>query len=166
MTVFHANPAAFFWDSGAFHPRGPFERITPLAPMQTNPVSWRAGDSKNKTLAARVIVGFNVEGRPTWNMDDFVQLVKQLREEQAGDPSASFIAQKGIYKHADPAHGVVIEEGAQILIINTDPQVKRKRFTTQMIELAERIAAVFQQESVFVEIQVNGVTKQVMGVTP
>ncbi|GAG10948.1 unnamed protein product, partial [marine sediment metagenome] len=78
---------------------------------------------------------------------------------------ASFLTQRGIYQHHDPQKGTVVENGAQIIIINTST-ASPQQFEQQMIQLAEQIAATLRQEEVIVEIQRNGVTQRVHGIAP
>ncbi len=122
---------------------------------------WTSAD----TLSARIIVGFNVGDRPRWSIDDLIPLVQEIRMEQTGDPSASFLAQRGIYQHSDPRRGVVTEDSAQIIIIDTHG-LSEGVFEEQMIELAGDIAERLKQEEVIVEIQRNGVTQRVHGIGP
>jgi hypothetical protein len=121
--------------------------------------AWTSED----TLAARLIVGFSVGNAPTWTVDDLIPIVRAVRTKQSGDPSASFIMQKGIYQHRDPHRGVVVEDGAQVLIINMSDATPEE-FEDQIIELAEVIAKKLDQETIIVEIQRNGITQRVHGV--
>ncbi len=162
MTAYPFNPDTFHWNaphphaSGSFRPHGRLEHHG----AHPNPNLWEA----EQTIAARLIVGFSVGDVPTWSLDDLIPLVRELRESQVGDPSATFVAQKGIYRHRDGS-GVVTEDGAQIFLINLSG-ASLAEFTGQMVALAEEICRRFQQESVIVEIQVNGISQKTIGVGP
>ena len=163
MPVYPFDPSTFHWNAPHPHPGGSFRptgRLEQHGPLH-NPNLWEA----DETIAARLIVGFSVGDVPTWTMDDLIPLVQRIRERQAGDPSASFVAQKGIYKHRDASKGVVHEDGAQIFIVNTSG-ASLAAFRKEMVELAEEICVALQQEAVIVEIQVNGVSHKTMGVGP
>jgi len=157
------NPGPFYWNPGHPHPSGGFRPAGQLEtygkPYHLNPEDW----SSKKTIAARLIVGFSVGNEPTYSMEDLIPIVTRVRRQQAGNPSASFVAQRGVYQHYD-GKTVVTEDGAQVFIINLDGS-SEARFKRQMVELAEVIAAEMQQEAVIVEIQVNGISKITMGVS-
>lgn len=114
----------------------------------------------DETWAARLFVGFNVGPRTVHDMDDLVAIVRAVRERQTGNPSSSFLYQRGIYRHHDGA--VVDEPGAQVIIINMG--ATPAQFRRDMIDLAEAIAVALTQEEVVVELQKNGVMSAVMGV--
>ena len=86
-----------------------------------------------------------------------------------GDPGASFLSQRGLYRH--DAGGIVDEPGAQVVIINVErvmPNGKKisvspRRFEKDVERLSEDIATTFDQESVIVEIQKNGITQRSFG---
>jgi hypothetical protein len=159
MPSLHCNPGLFHWShprsAGSFRPHGKLHHVGAIA----NPSRWLS----QRTLAARLIVGFNVGNVPTWTLDDLVKLVRRVREEQSGNPACSFVAQKGVYRHKDPPHEVVVEDGAQVLIINED-ELSDADFTRAMIALGEEICRVMKQESIILEIQVNGMTQETMGI--
>ena len=160
MPRLHCNPGAFSWGGprgGAFRPQGKLSHHGP----RPNPELW----SSTETLAARLFVGFNVGKEAVWSVDDLIEIVKRVRLEQIGDASASFIAQQGIYQHADPALGMVVEHGAQVIIINM-ADLSAKDCEHEMVRLAEVIAIDLEQESVIVEIQKNGITQKTIGVGP
>lgn len=136
----------------SFHPLGKREQIGYLANREV----WES----DETWSARFFVGFNVGHDTVYAMEDLIAIVRAVREAQTGDPSSSFLYQRGIYKHK--AGDVVEEPGAQAIIINMGetPTAFRK----QMIELAEVIAKDLHQEEVVLELQRNGVLASVMGV--
>lgn len=164
MPAYPFNPSTFHWNppkknrAGTFRPQGRLVRHGP--DLRSNPAGW----SSKRTLSARIIVGFSVGQVPTYNVDDLIRLVERVREQQGGNPSATFITQKGIYQHRDGT-GVVHEDGAQVFIINL-ADLPDEDFEQQMVTLAETIAREMHQEEVIVEIQENGQSKITIGVTP
>jgi hypothetical protein len=164
MAVYPFNPGMFQWGgpyAGWFRPRGP---LITVGTQQVKSLQGRAWAGKD-TLAARLIVGFNVGAVPTYTLDDLMRIVQVVREQQLRDPSASFVAQRGIYQHQDPSQGVVHEDGGQIFIVDL-AKLDQKTFEDEMVQLAEHIARAMQQEIVIVEIQLNGITQIVHGIDP
>jgi len=104
-------------------------------------------------------------------MTDLIPLVRAVRtrqtrtgeEDKYGDPNATFIAQKGVYKHKEPTYGVVEEDGAQVIIFATSGETSAI-FEARMVALGEEIARQLHQELVIVEIQRNGVVQSTIGV--
>ncbi len=170
--VVPACTARFSWrrstEYGYFEPNG---RLTitrgGTAALRPNPKRW---GGTSPIYAARLFVGFNVDDRPRWEMDDVVAIVRRMREQQVGNPSSTFLYQRGIYAHQKAAGAerlVADEEGAQIIILNLpELGVSVRDFRAQMIELAEAIAEQLEQEEVIVEIQRGGISKETMGVGP
>lgn len=131
-----------------------------------NPPSWR---DKGPTYSATLYVGFSVytgkgAAKPTWTMSDLVKLVKKVRREQVTHPDATFLYQRGVYTHEKDKY-VVTENGGQVILLNVPP-VKRKfnEFRRHVIRLAEIIARKFQQESVIVAIEKDGILIETVGV--
>lgn len=155
MATIPANIGFFTWSaprpysSGSFRPTGKIHHHGP----KPNPI-WQS----KRTLAGRLIVGFNVEGEPKYTLKDLVAIVTEVRREQVGDPSSTFISQTGIYQHKKSGL-MVQEDGAQVVIIDTS-DTKKKKFTRQMLDLAEIIVKRMEQEMVIVEIQKNGVGEE------
>lgn len=153
----------FRWKGGSFRPTGELLFVGDRDSLNfalTNPPKW---DDKPLT-SARIIVGFNVGDKPTHTLDDLVKIVLRVREAQGADPGATFLSQKGVYKH-ETTKDVVVEDGAQVFILNFE-RIKWKKFRDQIVELAETIAAELKQEAVIVEFQKNGVTKASCKVLP
>lgn len=154
--VINARTGPFMFSAGRhwgfFYPQGKLTVID-------NPPIWKEA----RPWAARLIVGFNVGRRPRWKLADLLPIVKRVRTRQSGDPAATFLAQKGIYKHARSGL-VVTENGAQVFIIahRTTPAIFRR----QMIALAETIARELRQAEVVLELQHGGITREVMGIAP
>lgn len=152
---YRTNPGPFRYRNGSFRPRG---RLREVGKMRHNPAAWSSKD----TLSARLFVGFNVDDKPTYSLQDLIELVGDFREHQ-NKAGASFLAQTGIYQHKNGP--VVEEEGAQVIIIDVW-DTPEKAFVDEMIALAEAVAQDMDQEEVVVEIQRNGVTTEVLGVVP
>ncbi len=156
----HNHP--MFWQNGSFRPEGRIEVVRPEGDAVDNPFNW---DDDTPTWAARVIVGFNRRDKPPVTMDELVQLVWRIREKQVGNPSSSFLTQRGLYKHTSGE--VVDEPGAQVILINTpDLKTSKKKFIKQVESLSEDVATEFGQDEVIVEIQKNGITQRSFGMGP
>lgn len=115
------------------------------------PNKWR---SKQPPYAARLLVGFSVGHVATYDMMDLVRLVRSVRKEQLGTVDSSFVYQKGIFTHSDGTQ--VVEDAAQVIILNLSEDVSLTEFRRQMLELAEVIRESMQQEMVILEIQKGG----------
>jgi len=154
-----ANSKKLEWQGGSFRPNGARSGYGEEgARLAKNFTRW---SSNEMILAARIFVGFNVGQEPVYTLEDLVEIVKNARWAQTGDPSSTFIAQRGVYRHEGGE--VVEEDGAQVIILNTE-EMPYKEFVDQMITLAEAIAERMKQEEVIVEIQRGGITQQVLGV--
>lgn len=125
-----------------------------------NPKLWAGPPAQ----ASRLFVGLNVGDDPVWDIRDVIEIVGAERMQQSGDPSASFVAQKGIFKHA--GGGVVEEDSVQVIIFNLDDSITPEQFTGQMVDLASRLAHTLQQELVIVEMQLGGRAVETIGVGP
>ncbi|OHB76273.1 MAG: hypothetical protein A2Z34_05685 [Planctomycetes bacterium RBG_16_59_8] len=155
-----ANIGKFYWPSGMFRPTGKAVIVgdKDSIDVRSNPQGW----SSKKTLAARLLVGFSVNEVPTWTMDDLIPVVREVRETQRKQ-GASFVAQKGIYQSKRKSGKVVVEDGAQVIIIDIW-KTPLKEFENEMVFLAEVLAGKLKQEEVVVEIQANGITRKTMGI--
>lgn len=154
-----ANSRKLEWQGGSFRPNGPRSGYgDDGARLAKNFTRW---SSNEMILAARIFVGFNVGPEPVYTLEDLVEIVKNARWAQTGDPSSTFIAQRGVYRHEGGE--VVEEDGAQVIILNTT-DMPYKEFVDQIVMLAEAIAERMRQEEVIVEIQRGGITQQVLGV--
>ena len=166
MPAYPFDNRSFHWNppkphaSGSFRPQGRLQKHGDESWVKKNPGTW----SSTRTVVGRLFVGFSVGQTPTWAMDDLVNLIERVRLRQTGNPSASFVAQKGIYQHRD-GKSIVHEDGAQVFILNLSG-ADDDEFQAEMVELAEEIARTFQQEEVIVEIQVNGISQVTIGVEP
>lgn len=157
MSTIRANPGPLQFARGSFRPKGHLLQVG--RETRDNPIDFESDD----VYAARLIVGFNVEGEAVYTLDDLVELVTAIRTEQ-GKPDASFLAQKGVYQHRESGH-VVVEDSAQVLIVDVWG-TSQKDFVAEMIQLAEHIAREMRQELVILDIQRNGLTQKVYGVKP
>lgn len=128
MGLIQANPGPLRWSRGSFRPHGRIQHYGPR-PLRRNA---RVGLGDTVPLAGRLIVGFNVDDEPRWEMEDAIEIVKRVRQQQVGDPSASFIAQEGIYMHRE-GDRVVEEDSAQVVIIDTHG-TPSEEFVAQMEE--------------------------------
>jgi hypothetical protein len=158
MPTVPADTRAHSWRSprgrrSSFRPNGKLHHVGP----RLNPAAW----STRETWAARFFIGFNVGQETRWSLEHVVELVKRVRAAQGRSPDASFIAQVGTYTHS--GGDVVTEPGAQVILINTDG-LEPEAFESEMVAMAEQIAKTFEQESVILEIQKNGVSQVTMGV--
>lgn len=166
MAAVHADTRRLLWRTpnggrGEFVPAG--RQV--WSNRKRNPVVWSAAGpgGRMRNLSARLIVGFNDRQtlRPVVTMRQVMDLVRSVREKQTGDPSSTFLAQTGVYRHHDGA--VVEEKGAQVILF-APAGMPRKEWDAEMLHLAEVMAKKFNQETVILEIQVNGVSKNVVGV--
>lgn len=129
--------------------------------LLANPRLWAGPPAQ----AARLFVGLNVGEDPVWGIRDVIEVVSAERMQQTGDPSASFVAQKGIFKHA-AGGGIVEEDSVQVIIFNLDDSITPAAFEGQMVDLATRLAHTLQQELVIVEMQLAGKAEKTIGVGP
>jgi hypothetical protein len=125
--------------------------FVPNGALRPNKKLWRTTEP---VQAARIFVGFNVGQAPTWSLGKVMELVKRIRTEQGMPADATFVFQRGFYTHSD-GKGLVEEDGAQIIILNTF-ETPKKKFEQQMRQLADKIAYAMKQEEVIVEFQEGG----------
>jgi len=159
MPKFDIDHRALHWNGGSFTPSTDTAIVYGEA-LEPNP---ELRDYGKVTWSARLIVGFKRRGKKAATLNQLVKIVRETRTKQTGNPSSTFLMQRGIYRHDDSGE-VVDEPGAQVLIINMG--ASQKDFEKQMTELAEVIAVKLDQAEVIVEIQRNGVSKRVFGVGP
>lgn len=190
MSVYHADLRAKTYkikgERVRFEPTGEvvvhgdigFEiRTNPLG--RSNPLrrSQRAIERVKRPMqSARIIMGFNVHGKPPENIEAtrkaVMALVEELRREEVaiafedgtatpsqagGDIGASFLEQRGYWHPVNDPHED--EEGLQIVIFNTideDPE----EFRNDMEVIAEDLTDAFDQDVVIVEHQLKGVTEE------
>jgi hypothetical protein len=132
----------------------------------------KAVDIEGDTEAARIFVGFNVGDKPTWTLEDLVDLVERTRASQRVDPNepeavqpdATFYATRGLYTHKDGKH-TVREEGGQVIILSIFGE-SVEHFQANIIAVAFAIVTQFRQAEVIVEFQLNGVKHRTVSVQP
>lgn len=140
-----------------FEPKGPVKLIGTRA---QNPVVEEFGAAD----AGRLFVGLNVGGKPRWKVEDVMRITKRVRERQGADPDSSFLAQRGYFTSAGKT---INEKSVQIIILDFAARKTGGRtFKTEMIELAEELARKLKQETIYVEIQRNGIPERVLRVIP
>lgn len=160
MPAIPINPRAVAWRGGSFRPNGKTITVNVGRRARRNPFD----DLGEGMLSARLIVGFNVGERPTWKLKDLVEFVKKDRLKRKADPSATFLAQRGVYRHQD-GERVVSEDGAQVFILNLSG-LSEAKFVAEMKKLAERVTRAFKQESTILEVQMDGVRRKGWMVSP
>lgn len=117
-------------------------------------VAARRERTGTRLLAARFLVGFNVNGKPHWTEEDLIRLFVEIRETQARSAGATFLSQRGIWQpfggRREPD-----EQGAQIVIMNED-ELDEKTFTDEMVFLGEQLARAMDQDAIYLDIQRSG----------
>jgi len=108
------------------------------------------------------MVALQPSGARRFELDDLMDLVREVRAAQVGAASCSFVAQRGTYLGR---RGAVAdrEPGAQIFIIDVDQPPQR--FERSMVALAEEIARRTAQPEVVVQLQRNGLSEKIMGIS-
>jgi hypothetical protein len=119
-------------------------------------------ETKGGQRAARLFVGLSVGQRPRWDVDDVIKIVRQVRTRQTGDPGASFIVQKGIFKGRGDK--VVEEDSVQVVILDFGKSADK--FKKDMGALAMVLVKKLKQEVVYVEMQRNGIRTSTLEATP
>lgn len=140
-----------------FVPEGPVYAVGDGRKLQQNAFK-RVGAVP---LTARLFVGLNVGGTPTYSVDDVVRITRRVREAQGEAPDSSFLLQRGIFTGRG---GVVEEDSVQVIIF--DFGGGRDKFEAEMVELAETLLSELQQETIYVEMQERGIAYDVFEVTP
>jgi hypothetical protein len=154
------NNSPVYWRGGAFFPEGAFQVYGEIPPAN-NPKKWQESGA---TWAARIIVGFKRQGKRQVTMNQLVRIVRRMRQEQVGNPSSTFLSQRGLYRHSDTGE-VVDEPGAQVILINLSAfKTSSGEFEEQVEAIAEAIVEELEQNEVIVEIQRNGMIKKTFGI--
>ncbi len=163
MPVIPADTRRALWKAphgmGSFEPIGKKIYVEDAQPNMSS--KWKSHKDIN---AARIFVGFNVGGEPRWKIDDLIAIVTGARKVKGRVPDASYVAQKGVYTSKISGEEVT-EEGAQLIIIDMH-ELSLDAWEEEMMDLAETICRTLKQEEVVLEIQVNGLIKNVQGVGP
>ena len=140
-----------------FRPIGRIRVISSEAAKEV-PRRWY-GDARTerkgaRLLAARFLVGFNVDGKPRWTEDDLIELFVKIRQKQGRSAGATFIAQRGIWQ---PVGGLrqPDERGAQIVVLNDDG-IDKVTFIEEMSAMGEELARRMKQDAIYLDIQNAG----------
>lgn len=145
-------------DGIEFIPEGPSYMIGVAEGMAPNPIK----KTVEGQLGARLFVGLSVGQRARWSIDDVIRITRRVRQRQTGDPSSTFIAQKGIFKGRGDK--VVEEDSVQIMILYFGK--KPAQFEKHMEQLALELVKKLKQEVVYVEMQRNGIRTSTLEATP
>lgn len=162
MTAINVNTGPFTYEKGTFEPEGALEYIgeNPATPYGKG------------VYSALMLIGLSGQKGEEFEPEDVVELVKVVRADQTadpedetdpGDPSASFILQRGLYRHKKKRE-VVEEDSLRVIILHLTDE-DRDEFKENILAMAEELANEFDQEEVIVEFQNKGVTDEVFGVT-
>jgi hypothetical protein len=135
--------------------KGRFKPVGPLREHGSSRVSGRQSRTGSQLLAARFLIGFNVNREPRWTESDLIQFFIAIREAQGRSAGATFFSQRGIWQPLGGARDPD-EEGAQILILNEDG-LDEEAFTDEMATLGEELARKMEQDVVLLDIQKRGV---------
>lgn len=160
MPTVNVNIGLFTCEAGTFYPdRGVFYNGDP-AVVQYNPAHPYGAD----TYSALLIVGLAGQAGEKYTPKEIVEWVKNYRVAQVGDPGASFIFQKGVYRHKRTGK-VVDEDSVRVIILNLAENESRDEFRRNILAMSEAIRSDFNQEEVILEFQRRGVTLEVFGIT-
>lgn len=156
MPTWPIDPRPIVFPGGSFSPYGKLMVYEQTPSSRTAQRNSRE-QIKDKIWSARIILGFKVGKKIAWSMNDIVHFVKQERIAQEALPNATFLAQRGLYQHKKGGK-VIDEPGAQVFILNLGGQ-KPKDFREDILKLAEKMANHFEQESIILEFQKNGINR-------
>lgn len=169
MGAIPVNTGLFHYRGGSFHPDRKGEIVVGRSSLYRNPREFLGKD----TYSALVLLGLEGQKGRTYEIDNVVEHVKKIRGAQTsegpgdpGDPGASFILQRGLYRHKPPGKKarIVEEDSVRIIILHlTDTTVKE--FQEEILRLAESLAEEFDQAEVIVDFQKSGVTQEVVRIT-
>jgi hypothetical protein len=151
---------------GSFYPRGSV--VVGHKGRRRNPLA----EEYDTTFAARLFVGLGVLGGKELPIQKLIAATRKFLREpikvgktvyNVGEDS-SYISQKGVYKYE--ADGKVYEENsAQVIIIDTQG-TPQSVWRSIMISLGEYLCRALRQESVYVELQKNGLVLSTLKVIP
>jgi hypothetical protein len=145
----------------SFDPTGALYVVGDVNARGQNPIAERYPEQ----IAARLFVGLKVGNVERWSLDDVLSVTRETRVAQVGDgdPGASFLYQKGIYRETSGA--IIDENSVQVIVLNLTGATQEE-FEAQMVEVAETLARRLEQEQVWVELQRNGVHVATLKVVP
>ena len=149
--------------------------------MERNPLKRTEG--KGGTISSTIIVGMNVAGEPTWNIENVIKEFAKARTKQIKGmvkrgtlhgkkqaAAASFLLQRGLW-HDPRVMGRLklkdaVEDSVQIIVIS-DLGETPDQFWANMRRLGDKMSVVFDQEDVIVQSQKNGMVTEtaIMGPT-
>lgn len=154
--------------------------IEPVARTAANPMPRlkSMARSRRPSQSAKIIMGFNINGKPAVRLKDVLSTVYAIRQEEVelafkegyatpslegGDIGASLIRQHGLWqpvgdKDAKP------EEGVQIVFFNNIDE-DADEFENDIEYMAGELAKKFKQDAIIVEHMKKGIVKEtvVMG---
>jgi hypothetical protein len=140
-----------------FRPTGKVIEVGEVPQLEANPVKRHAATP----LTARLFVGLSVGQERAWTVEDVINVTQEVRLRQKEAPDASFLVQRGLY--TDRSSEIVREDSVQVVLFNFGDDMAV--FEAQMVELAEELIDRLRQETIYVELQKNGVPHSVLEVT-
>lgn len=142
---------------------GEFKPTHPVShhPERNRAVGW---STKGGLYSGLLLVGLESPSGKKFTVRDVERIVERVRVKQSGDPSSSFISQRGLYKHKKGGE-IVHESSVRVILLHLTDETKAQ-FRRNVVKLAEEIARVLKQEEVIVEFQNRGISEEVLGVTP
>lgn len=106
-------------------------------------------------LEARIIVGFNVDGKPRWRLRDVQNIVLREKHAEGLGAGASFLMQHGIYQETKKAH-VDRERGCQIVLLNLYDKLTLRQFLVHIHRMARVLRTKLRQDAVLVQVTAGG----------
>lgn len=160
---------------GPVHAEGPRHRLTFTPQGRLVHVGERSNPSDdelseftlvNSVVGARIIVGFNVNSKPRWKLDDLIEFT--LGNKTGG---ATFLAQKGVWRTYNAETGKTDddpEDGGQVILLNLPyerpghksyvPPKPEAEFFRSTRALARHLQVTMDQDVVLYEEQRNGIS--------
>ncbi len=109
----------------------------------------------SELLAARIIVGFNVDNKPTYDVKDLQRVVAKARSKMGLYIAGTFVPQRGFYQESLKVKPID-EAGAQVIILNFYDKLPRQTFVAFTAALARHIRREFHQNEVLVQVTDRG----------
>ena len=157
--ILNMNTGKFYYKHGSFSPdKGTLTEVGRI--RELNP----AHDYGKKTYGAAIIIGLTDRAGVERLPKDLINAVRDIRLDQIGDPGASFMFQRGLFKHRST--GTIVEEDSvRVLILNLDSeQEPTAKFRQNILAMGEKLREDFDQEEIIVEFQDGGVQDGVYGI--
>jgi hypothetical protein len=157
----------------------PIEPVPPGRRRNPVPDAEIFGRSKRPSQSAKIIMGFNIKGKPGVKMKQVLDFVYDLRREEVemafkegyatpslegGDVGASFIRQHGLWQPISDRNAKP-EEGVQIIFFNNIEEKKRE-FERDIEYIAAELAREFQQDATIVEHMRKGMIAETVVIGP